>query len=98
MRLAGRERMELMARSARKVQPDPQVLLVPPVRRVGLARPVRMELMALSDRRVPLGPPVLLVPQVRLVPRVRTELTEQSDRKVRWDQQVQRARMALTAR
>ena len=45
-----------MARSDRKVQRDPPVLLVPPVQ---LAQRERMELMARSDRRVRLGPPVL---------------------------------------
>ena len=61
-------------------------------------RLARMELTARSDPKVQR---VLLVPQVRLVPRVRTELTEQSDRKVRWDLQVQlarRVRMERTAR
>ncbi|MDP9204284.1 MAG: hypothetical protein M3P12_02365 [Gemmatimonadota bacterium] len=70
VRRARRVRMELMA------QREPQDLSdrrVSPDLRVRLAR---MELMARSDRRVPLAPPVLLVP------RVRTGLTEQSDRKV----------------
>ena len=80
---------ELTVRSARRVQWDPLVLLVLSVQ---LARPARMELMARSARRVRLGPSVLSVPQVR------TELTEQSGRKVRWDQQVQPEPPALPDR
>jgi hypothetical protein len=78
--------MELMAQRESK---DLSACRVSPDPRARLAR---MELMVRWDRRVRLASPVLLVP------RVRTALTEHWDRKVRWDQQVRRARMERTAR